>query len=241
MNLERPELLDRLAGAYVLGTMAGGARRRFARLHARSATMQRAVADWNNRLDPLFRSIPPAVPSPAVWERIAARVRGAVPASAAGRFAWRGRLRRWLNPALGFAFGVVATVTFVSGNAHLFGMHHMSAALPASYVGILADRAGAPVLTVGSHRRGETMTIRLRGTLAIPAGQVARLWALPAHGAPIALANVPASGTRTVMLGAPAEELFATVPRLAVTFEADPQAAVPATPFVLAGPCVGFW
>lgn len=241
MNYERPELLEKLAGAYVLGTMAGRARRRFAHLHANSARVQRAVADWNNRLDPLFSTIAPVAPPAAVWTRIAASLRAPAAADTAARPFWRGWQRRWLNPALGFAFGGLVAVTFVSSNAHMFGMHHMSAALPASYVGILSDDVGTPIVTVGSHRHGETMTIRLREPLAVPPGRVARLWALPARGAPMAIANVPAAGMRTVTLGAPAEQVFAMVTRLAVSFETDPAAAVPASPFVLTGPCVKFW
>jgi anti-sigma-K factor RskA len=241
MNYERPALLDRLAGAYVLGTMPARARRRFAQLHGRSSVVQRAVAHWHNRLDPLFHAIAPVAPPPAVWWRIAARLNHRVAASTPVRPGWIARLRRWRAPALGFAFGAVVTMGFVSGNAHLFGMHHMSASLSASYVGILSDRAGTPVLTVGSHRHGETMTIRLRMPLVIPPGHVARLWALPANGLPVAIANVPANGMRMVGLPAPAEQVFATVSRLAVSFEADPETALPGAPFVLAGPCVKLW
>ena len=74
MNYERPELLDKLAGAYVLGTMGAGARRRFTRLQGQSTVVQRAVADWHNRLAPLYGSIPAVAPPPAVWTRISGRI-----------------------------------------------------------------------------------------------------------------------------------------------------------------------
>lgn len=239
MNYERPELLDKLAGAYVLGTMGAGARRRFARLHAGSSVVQRAVADWHNRLAPLYGAIPAVAPPPAVWTRIAGRIQ---PSATPGERAHvLDRLRKWFKPALGFALGAVVATAFVSTNEHLFGMHHMSAALPASYVGILHDEAGQSRLTVGSHRRGETMTIRLLAPLAIPPGKVARLWALPAHGAPVPVTNVVIGANAPIALGAPAEDVFAGVARLALSFEEDPAAPLPTGPYVLSGPCVRFW
>ncbi|WP_187271584.1 anti-sigma factor [Massilia arenae] len=239
MNYERPELLDKLAGAYVLGTMGAGARRRFTRLQVGSIAVQRAVADWHNRLAPLYGAIPAVAPPPALWTRIAGRIQPAADAQPAPRML--DRLRIWLKPVFGFALGAVVATAFVSHNAHLFGMHHMSAALPASYVGILQDEGGKSRLTVGSHRHGETMTIRLLAPLAIPPGRVARLWALPAHGAPVPVANVAAGASAPIRLGAPAEEVFAGIARLAVSFEEDPAAAQPTGPYVLSGPCVRFW
>ena len=247
MNYERPELLDKLAGAYVLGTMGAGARRRFARLHAGSGAAQRAVADWHNRLAPLYGSIAAVAPPSSVWTRIAGRIGpGAVRASRVQpapsiveRLAQR--LRHWFKPAFGFALGAVVATTFVSHNAHMFGMHHMSASLPASYVGILHDEGGKSVLTVGSHRHGETMTIRLLAPLAVPPGRVARLWALPAHGAPVPIANLSLGDKAPIPLGASAEERFKGISRLAVSFEEDPQAMLPTGAYIVSGPCVRFW
>ena len=248
MNYERPDLLDKLAGAYVLGTMGAGARRRFARLHAISSAAQRAVADWHNRLAPLYDSIPAVAPPPAVWMRIVGRIGpgGAVdsrarPAVAPGVERLVERLRGWFKPALGFALGAVVATSFVSHNAHMFGMHHMSESLPASYVGILHDEGGKSVLTVGSHRHGATMTVRLLAPLAVPPGRVARLWALPAHGAPVPIANVAFDDKAPIPLGVSAEERFKGISRLAVSFEEDPEALLPTGPYVVTGPCVRFW
>lgn len=239
MNYERPELLDKLAGAYVLGTMGAGARRRFTRLQAQSTAVQRAVADWNNRLAPLYGSIPAVAPPPALWTRISGRIQRDGDAQPARQIL--DRLRKWFRPVLGFALGAAVATAFVSHNAHLFGMHHMSAALPASYVGILQDEGGKSRLTVGSHRHGETMTIRLLAPLAIPPGRAARLWALPAHGAPVPIANVVVGANAPIPLGASAEEVFAGISRLALSFEEDPTAPQPTGPYVLSGPCVRFW
>ena len=246
MNYERPELLEKLAGAYVLGTMAPRARRRFARLLAESTQAQRAVAQWNNELAPLNASVAPLQPPPDVWQAIAAKTApgtakaAATPAPAA-RGWWRGLLDGWGRPAVAFGLGAVLTVGFVATNPQVLGMHHMDAALPASYIGILSDAQGEATLTVGSHRHGETMKIKVLKPIAIPYGKVARLWALSTDGAPVPLANVPASGDIMVRLNGHAEVIFRHVSRLAVSFESDHSAKVPSVPFALSGHCVKFW
>jgi anti-sigma-K factor RskA len=131
MNYERPELLDKLSGAYVLGTMSARARPRFARLLAESAAAQRAVARWHDDLAPLNAAVPAMAPPPEVWRAIAAST-GAAPATAPARSWWRGWLDNWTRPALAFGLGIALTSIFVSTNAPMLGMHHMDAALPAS-------------------------------------------------------------------------------------------------------------
>jgi hypothetical protein len=52
---------------------------------------------------------------------------------------------------------------------------------------------------------------------------------------------VPAQGQATLPLPSPAEKLFFSVARLAVTYEADANASAPAPAFVLSGHCVKLW
>lgn len=66
---ESVELRQQLAGEYVLGTLAGAARRRFRRWLASDAVLQAEVAEWERRLSPLHR-IPPVLPPAAVWAAI---------------------------------------------------------------------------------------------------------------------------------------------------------------------------
>ena len=52
MKYSQPDLIERLAAEYVLGTLHGGARRRFARLMFDRADVRLAVASWEARLTP---------------------------------------------------------------------------------------------------------------------------------------------------------------------------------------------
>jgi anti-sigma-K factor RskA len=48
--IRNPELIERLAAQYALGTLRGRARLRFARLARENATVARTLREWENRL-----------------------------------------------------------------------------------------------------------------------------------------------------------------------------------------------
>src|SRR5207247_2341336 len=116
--------------------------------------------------------------------------------------------------------------------------------LPQSYVGLLTDSAGKPTVLASSKRHGKVMTVKLLQPVAIPAGSVAQLWALPRDGsAAFPVGVVPGSGTATVALADTSEKLFFNVSRLAVSIEAAPAKGgdKPSGDFVLSGHCVKLW
>ena len=76
MNYARPELADRLAAEYVLGSLQGPARRRFENLLPAHPMLRAAVARWEARLVPLSGSVPPVAPPAHVWTAIERRVHG---------------------------------------------------------------------------------------------------------------------------------------------------------------------
>ncbi|HEY3516574.1 MAG TPA: hypothetical protein VGL98_05955, partial [Gammaproteobacteria bacterium] len=74
MRYDDPRLIEALAREYVLGTLHGRARARFARVLTASLTARRAVLAWERSLQPLALAVPAAAPSAQVWPRIAAAV-----------------------------------------------------------------------------------------------------------------------------------------------------------------------
>lgn len=71
MNISRhPELLDRLAAAYALGTLRGAARRRFEQLARDQAPVRAAALLWQGRWSALSEMQAPVRPDDAVWVRI---------------------------------------------------------------------------------------------------------------------------------------------------------------------------
>jgi anti-sigma-K factor RskA len=82
MRYADPELRDRLAAEYALGTLRGPARRRFERLLSGDPDLRDAAEDWELRVNLLGEAAPAVAPPERVWEGIAQRIG---PASSAAR------------------------------------------------------------------------------------------------------------------------------------------------------------
>lgn len=247
MNYTRPDLLDKLASEYVLGTLRGAARRRFDRLLRSSGAARLAVGEWENRLGQLARAVPPLAPPARVWEAIDLRTRPVKGArGAAAKSPW---WSAWWKPALGFAFGAALTIGLVQLSPLAFisldSLAQRQQALPQSYVGLLLDKEGQPTVLASSTRHGTRVTVKFLRPVEVPAGKVLQLWALPKEGAafPLGVAQTAKPpGSTTFDMSASSEKLLSNVPRLAVSFEDAPrkQGDAPAE-FVLSGHCVKLW
>jgi len=244
MNYLLPERLDRLAREYALGTLAGAARRRFERVLRNAPAAARAVGAWQERLSGLAGAVPEMKPRDSVWRGLEQRL-----FTTASRSAPKGPLQ-WLRGVLSMrALGGVLTGALIFAvllrlEPGLIGLEPQSEVLPQSYVGLLTDSSGVPTVLASSKRHGKLMTVKLLQPVAIPAGSVAQLWALPADGsAAFPVGVVPGSGTGTVALADTSEALFFKVSRLAVSFEAAPAKPgdKPSGDFVLSGHCVKLW
>ena len=249
-----PEAIELLAREYALGTLHGGARRRFERLLSTSPDIARTVQAWQRRLGQLAPSVPALQPSPALWRGLEDQLFGGSAKAIARRQGWR--LWRWNLPSLANAFvgavagaaaGVLACVLVLQQQPQLIGRETVAAdTLPQSYVGLLSDAGGRPVVLASSTRHGRLLSLKLLQPIAVPPGRVARLWALPADGRPpFAVGVVPASGKAAIALDDSAEHLFAKVARLGVRLETPGQDLPLPGPgpenFIASGACVKLW
>jgi anti-sigma-K factor RskA len=245
MNLLRPELLEALARDYALGTMSGGARRRFERLQREHVTAQQAVAAWSGRLAHLAKPVPPLRPRPAVWNGLQQRLFPEAEPPAQRRPWWQKLFgsQAWA----GALAGTMLCVIVLRQQPDWAGLETRSEALPATYVGLLLDSGGKPAVLASSRRQGRQITIKFLQALAVPAGQVAQLWGLTKDGVPFPVGIVPPSDRPGVSVTLPlpdtAEKLFFGTSRLAVSLE--PASAKPddkpTGEFVLSGHCVKLW
>jgi len=240
MRYSDPRLVDSLAAAYALGTLAGPARRRFERLAGERGDVALAVAAWEQRLGGLAQAVPPKAAPDRVWRAIEQRTR---PAASRSARAW------WLPAGFGLGglvAGMLATFALLYVTPALFLSADQVALrsggkLPQSYVGLLTDSQGNGKLLVSSLRHGRTMTVKVIGPIAPPAaGQRLVLWALPSQGAPFVLGDVPASGSATSQLPGTSEQLLSKVTKLAVSLESVPAPTAPAT-IVFSGNCAKLW
>ncbi len=128
MNLmNRPDLVDHLAASHALGTLRGGARRRFEALARQNPALRAAALTWQGRMGSLVELQAEEAPSPAVWKRIenlvqaeqqakAMQARRAAPQQQTASSGWWGRPGLWRGAALA---GVVAAVAAVFSSINL--------------------------------------------------------------------------------------------------------------------------
>lgn len=241
MNLiQNNELLDRLAAAHALGTLRGGARRRFEQLAREHAQVRATALLWQERWSALAELQAPVQPDAAVWTRIdnllqaekarAARPRAVVPAS---RVSW------WRNAAWAGAFATVASVA-VGLWSHQ-GLRQASAqqlallqsqlqtaqtalqtAPQIQYVAVLADGKQDPSMLVTFDARQNRLVLQRVGGFREDPDRSLQLWALPPQGAPRSL-GVLGQG-RLEKLPAQESQVQA-VPTLAISLE--PKGGVP--------------
>jgi anti-sigma-K factor RskA len=194
----RDALCDKLAAEYVLGTLQGGARRRFEHWLRDDAALRAVVEGWRERLIPMAEFAPAAKPRRRVWRALERRLR-LRPGVAAF---WR---------PLGLA-AIAATLVLAVTLAQWRSRQ------PATdFVATLSDAEARAVLLVTADRRHGTLDVRLADGVDVAAGRVLQLWAVPKQGAPRSLGLLPRAGTVTLTL--PEGALAADVALLAVSIE----------------------
>ena len=247
MNLtNNPELLDRLASAYALGTLRAGARRRFEHLAREHAQVRAAALLWQGRWSALSEMQAPVQPDGSVWIRINNLLQAeksaalqAQPRTASRKNSAVHALAWWRNAALAGGLATVAA-TAVGLWAHQALKHTAQqqlsslqtqlqttqAALEATpqiqYVAVLADVKAGPSMLVTFDANHSQLVLQRVGAVQEAANQSLQLWALPQKGAPRSL-GVLGRG-KVEQLTAHEAEVQA-VPTLAVSLE--PKGGVP--------------
>ena len=243
MNFKNnPVMMDQLAASYALGTLRGGARRRFEILARDNATLRAAALIWQSRLASMAELQPEVAPSAAVWKRIenllnaekqaqalqAARTAPVAPLAASTAIGWWSSLGLWRGATAAGAFAaVIAVVTGLNLNTRLSGqVEQLSARLSATpaieYVAVLADDKSAASMLVTFDPNTKKLVLKRVGDFREQPDKSLELWALP-PGAPAKSLGV-LTGDAVVRLTA-ADRDIQQSPLLAITLE--PKGGVP--------------
>ena len=242
----KPELQERLAAEYALGTLRGAARARFQRWLREDTALALALARWEARLAPMAVAVTPVAPPKRVWDAIAKRL-----VAAPARGLWE-NVVFWRNfglAASGAAAALFAVVVLTSPPQPVSGpapvvLRVPSGEIPASYLAVLSDpKTQKPALLVSAGRKSDQLWVKTLDPSIHVGDKSLELWALPKSGAPKSLGLVSAGEKAMLKLVAAADQSLADVPALAVSLEpkgGSPTGA-PTGPVLFSGPCVKYW
>jgi anti-sigma-K factor RskA len=247
---DKPELMDRLAAAYALGTLRGGARRRFETV-ARSSPMLRVSAQvWQERLMSLTELQMGETPDANVWKRIENLVAAERPARVApvadpGADLLRRARNWWRGAALAAGVAGVAALavslnlrgtlldqetqlaqarqqglTLVRQNTEL--MAQLRAQPEIRYVSVLHDDKATPTMLVTFDPKHNRLVLKRVGGFQEGPDKSLQLWALPAGGAPRSLGVL---GSEEVARLPAVEQVVGQSPAMAISLE--PKGGVP--------------
>ena len=180
MNVVNGELPDRLAAEYVLGTLTGGARRRFDALLPAHPTLRDAVAGWESRLLPMALKTESVQPAAKVWSAIEQQLGWAAPKPAAAS-ASTGRLRFWQ------LFATAATVAAVV----LGTLPRLEPVAPPMIV-VLHATKGSETIVAGLSPDRRQLTVQPLQKVSLTSDQSLELWALKKDGPPASLGVIAA-------------------------------------------------
>jgi anti-sigma-K factor RskA len=230
MNLRDPERADALAGEYVLGTMRGRARQRFARLARTERIVADAVRGWEERLLPLAEALSPIAPPSRVWAAILARIRSAPAAPRARSSLWT-PVGWWRGLALvGLATSLALAIALLK-----------PAPPEGTLVVVLAGQDAKPALVATSARASRYLTVKAIAPVAVAPDRALELWMLPAQGNPRSLglvSMVSPAGVARIELPAAADQALQNIPALAISLEpaGGSPTGLPTGPVLYTGP-----
>jgi len=229
MDYAKPSLADALAQEYAVGTLRGGARRRYEALLPGHPLLRDALTRWQGRLMPLTAVIVPQAPPARVWQRIEQRL---WPAPAKQPERW------WQGLTLWRAISALASVATL-GLAMLLvlpGPAQPPVVVVLQGTGGAAQGVNSFVASVSAD--GRALVTRPLLPVSVEANRVLELWSVPPEGAPRSLGVIAADGATVIdRKRLPASLLKGGTAALAVSIEppgGSPTGA-PTGPVIYAG------
>ena len=207
MNIRGNDALrQKLASEYVLGTLKGGARRRFEGWLYNDADLRNITAEWRQRLEPMAEFATPVAPPKRVWQQIEQRLH-LLPQG--GWSLWRDSLSFWRS--LGLASSAIAALLVIVMSTQLMSTPQIS------HVATLMDEKSQTAMLLTADSRHDTLEVRMVGNAPVPTDKELELWAVPKSGNPRSLGLLADKGS--VKLALSSRAIGNDVALLAVTLE----------------------
>lgn len=180
MRLSR-EAAQALAAEYVLGTLRGPARARFAAMASRDSRVADAMRRWEVAFAPLADRVPPVEPPERVWQAIESRI---APAAAPRAPFWK---------PFSVMMGGVASVMLA-----FFLWVALAPAPEPMFEAMLMSPDHTPRMVVAMYKPDELRVKMMKPWKDMPDKSL-ELWVIPASGSPRSLGMVSNDAPETMM------------------------------------------
>lgn len=232
-SYKSPELRDRLAAEYVLGTLRGRARARFESLARYDPGLRRTVADWETRLTPLAAAATEIAPAGRVWQAISRRI-----SASARPPSWWTSLAFWRGLTAASSAFVLILAAFVAALPR--------PEPPMAMVAVMNDDRGQPALVVSwpPMKAMREPQIRIKVVQAHPImapGTSWEMWMLPeGKGAPVSMGLITTDRDQVMKLGPALAQKMGNAWGLAMSVEPErgSPTGAPTGPVIFKGQCV---
>ncbi|MGH6932579.1 MAG: anti-sigma factor [Dongiaceae bacterium] len=224
MKYDDPDLRDRLAAEYALGTLRGLARRRFERLMERDQPLRELATKWEMRLNRLAETAPAMAPPARVWQQISARLgfaetkrRSVLTAIFGGA---QVKIPNLAEAGLWNFVGFWRSASLVAAAIALalYIASTVQTSSPISHLAVLNDQANQPAMVANLYASADRLVIRAVAAAPVAPGQALELWLLPAGGSPpVSLGLL--GGAETILDLPPARTTEISTGSLAVSLE----------------------
>jgi len=218
---DSPQLRDRLAAEYALGTLRGGTRRRFEAWLRNDPALRGVVAGWHERLAALAELDLPLTPPARVWAAIERRLD---PAAIAPRTPW---WQFWRSD-VARPWGVLALGTSAAWLVLALSKTMPDAAPQTRQIAALSDAQSHTALVVTADTTRGRLDVRVAEEVHVPTDRTLQLWAITRTGRPRSLGILP--GNRSTELALDARAIDPDVALLAISLEPKSGSPDPAGP-----------
>jgi len=225
---KNPQLREKLASEYVIGTLRGRARARFQALLRYDPGLRQIVAEWEARLTPLAVAAGEIAPPTRVWRAVAQRIAGG---ATKGLAFWRGL--------------AVTSTAFVLILAAFIGLAPRPEP-PMAMVAVMSDDKGEPALVVSWPPMKATRDpyVRIKVVQEHPVmapGTTWEMWMLPrGKAAPVSMGLITTDADQTMRIKPALANRMEGAYGMAMSVEPEggSPTGAPTGPVIFKGQCV---
>lgn len=172
---QKPELYERLAMEYSLGTLKGQARSRFEKLMVIHPFIRVAVDEFDAKFAVLAEQVPEVTPPESVWKNIEASIHTKQESEATlekSRFSLLGFFSRKGYALAGIM--ILVSAFFIFGNPEF-----SSTNTPIMFTATLVSSQNEPMAEVVAMKSDMKMRIQLKEEVIVPEGKKLTFWCMP--------------------------------------------------------------